>query len=122
MFLKVLDTILIVAMIGAAALTYRIKAEAGDKLEEIHRLEAAIRGQEATIDLLKADWSLLNQPSRLERLVSEYKDQLHLETIEATQMAKPSELPGFPLDADTLISGKPGQPDAGLKTGSVRAQ
>lgn len=117
--LRTLDVILIAAMIGAATVTYQIKHKAEGKLEEVRRLQAEIKLQENTIDLLKADWSLLNQPSRLERLVEEYADQLQLETIEAVQMAPRSELPGFPVpDPDQIARIE--TPDTTLTTGSVQ--
>ena len=76
--LRTLDVVLIAAMIGAATVTYQIKHRAEDKLDEVHRLQAAIKLQKDTIDLLEADWSLLNQPGRLERLTKEFNEQLNV--------------------------------------------
>lgn len=76
--LRTLDIVLIVIMTAAATVTYTIKHKAENKLEEVRRLDAAIKLEEDTIDLLKADWALLTQPNRLERLVTVFAADLQL--------------------------------------------
>lgn len=121
--LRTLDIILIGAMIAAATVTYQIKHRAELKLEEVRRLQAEIRLHEDTIDLLNADWSLLNQPARLDRLTKEFAEQLKLEPIQPTQMATPGELPGraedFAPEAPEVVETGDGKPDDKIKTGSV---
>ncbi|TIR79934.1 MAG: hypothetical protein E5X21_27670 [Mesorhizobium sp.] len=73
------DIVLIAVMVSAAALTYKTKREAEDQLAAVQKLQAQIRYEEDTIDLLKADWSLLTQPARLQKLAEIYKSQLGLE-------------------------------------------
>lgn len=119
--LRTLDVILIGAMIAAATVTYQIKHRAELKLEEVRRLQAEIRLHEDTIDLLNADWSLLNQPARIDRLTKEFAEQLKLEPILPTQMATPGELPGRAADFAPEVpevAGE-GKPDDKIKTGSV---
>jgi hypothetical protein len=121
--LRTLDVILIGAMIAAATVTYQIKHRAELKLEEVRRLQAEIRLHEDTIDLLNADWSLLNQPARLDRLTKEFAEQLKLEPILPTQMAAPGELPGraedFAPEVPEVAGTGEGKPDDKIKTGSV---
>lgn len=90
---KTVDAVMICAMVAAAAVTYQIKHHAEEKLAEVRRLDSEIRLEKDTIDLLKADWALLTQPNRLERLLSVYKDELKLEPTAPTQLAQPMELP-----------------------------
>jgi len=110
--LRTLDIILIVFMTVAAAVTYTIKHRAEDKLAEVHKLEAEIRLEKDTIDLLKADWSLLTQPGRLQQLITAYQTELQLVPTESTQLARPMELPMLKADlpvfdpADTDQDGK----------------
>jgi len=85
--------VLIAVMLSAAAFTYKIKGDAEAKLAEIRRLETSIRLEEDTIDVLKADWSLLTQPARLQRLTEIYKSQLELEPVEARQIVEIGDLP-----------------------------
>lgn len=91
--LRTLDIVLIVVMTGAATVTYTIKHQTENKLEEVRKLEAGIRLEEDTMDLLRADWSLLTQPNRLEGLVTAYQSDLNLVPTDSTQIARPEELP-----------------------------
>ena len=96
--LRRLDFILMVMMTGVAAVTYTIKHQAELKLEEVRKLDAAIKLERETIDLLKADWALLTQPARLQKLITLYQDELQLVPTESTQLAQPSELPMLRAD------------------------
>ncbi|AXA39071.1 cell division protein FtsL [Rhizobium leguminosarum] len=91
--LKTFDLVLIGIMTATAAVTYTIKHRAELKLEEVHRLEAEIKLEKDTIDLLKADWALQSQPNRLERLVKAYNDELKLQPTESTALVHAKELP-----------------------------
>jgi len=91
--IRTFDLLLIGAMAAAATVTYQIKHHTDNKLEEVHRLEAEIKLEKDTIDLLKADWALLTQPNRLERLLKVYGAELQLEPTQPEQLARPVELP-----------------------------
>ena len=72
------DIVLIAVMVAAAAFTYKTKQEAEGQLDAVRKLQAQIRFEEDSINLLKADWSLLTQPSRLQRLATTYDAELQL--------------------------------------------
>lgn len=91
--LRPFDFVLMGVMVATAVVTYSIKHKTDLKLEEVKRLEAEIRMEKDTIDLLRADWALLTQPNRLQRIVAAYKDDLQLEPLASTQLAMPNELP-----------------------------
>lgn len=91
--LRSFDLVLIAIMTAAAVVTYTIKHRADDKLQEVRRLDAEIRLEKDTIDLLRADWALLTQPNRLERLITAYQSELQLVPTQPTQLAMPVELP-----------------------------
>ncbi|MCO5149418.1 MULTISPECIES: cell division protein FtsL [unclassified Shinella] len=90
---RTLDVVMIAVMTTAATVTYSIKHQAENKLEEVRKLDAEIKLEEDTIDLLKADWALLTQPNRLNRLVKTFETDLKLVPTESTQLAQPNELP-----------------------------
>lgn len=115
--LRTLDLVLVGAMIAAATVTYQIKHAAEEKLAEVRELQAEISLQEETIDLLEADWSLLNQPSRLQRLSTAFESELGLKPIAPEQMAEPDELPGRASDFEPQLAES--ATDAELTTGSV---
>jgi hypothetical protein len=91
--IRTTDIALFTLMIVAAAGTYKIKAEANHKQAEIRRIETQIAHEEDTIDLLQADWSLLTQPERLQRLVAQHAEELALQPIEARQVVGVEEVP-----------------------------
>jgi hypothetical protein len=125
---RTFDIILFVIMTAAATVTYSIKHRADLKLEEVHRLDAEIKLEQETIDLLKADWALLKQPSRLERLVSVYTNDLQLAPTDSTQIVKAQELPMLkadvpPLPQEASKEGEGAKPLAktdDISTGSVK--
>ena len=98
------DIVLIAVMVSAAAFTYKAKREAEEQLASVQKIEAQIRYEEDTIDLLKADWSLLTQPSRLQKLAELYKSQLALEPVNARQIVGLDDLPAKPVNIEDLSS------------------
>ena len=96
------DIVLIAVMVSAAAFTYNTKRKVEDQLAEVHRIEADIRFEQDSIDLLKADWSLLTQPSRLQKLADIYQPQLQLQPVEASQIGSLEDLPPKPVDIPDL--------------------
>jgi len=120
--LRSFDLVLIGVMTAAAVVTYTVKHRADDKLQEVRRLEAEIRLEKDTIDLLRADWALLTQPNRLERLITSYQSELQLVPTQPTQLAMPVELPmprsQLPMPETTieeLIASTGGEVAAALK-------
>ncbi|MCC2687967.1 MAG: hypothetical protein K0S21_770 [Rhizobiaceae bacterium] len=98
------DIVLIAVMVSAAAFTYKTKHEAEERLAEVRRIEADIRYEEDTIDLLQADWSLLTQPSRLQKLSATYSAELGLQPVEARQIVGLDELPERPVEIPDFSS------------------
>ncbi|WP_457938108.1 cell division protein FtsL [Mesorhizobium sp. 10J20-29] len=96
------DIVLIAVMVSAAAVTYKIKQDAEDRLAIVHKIEREIRFEEDTLDLLKADWSLLTQPSRLQKLSEIYQSELALQPIEPHQIVGLEELPSKPVVIEDL--------------------
>lgn len=116
------DTVLIAVMVAAAAFTYKTKHEAEDKFGQIRKLEASIRYEEDQINVLKADWSLLTQPGRLQKLTETFSEQLNLQPTNPHQFVNLSDLPDKPIvvepPSEGEIAAKPGTDK--IKTGSVK--
>ena len=115
------DMVLIAAMVAAAAFTYTTKHAAEAEYSKVRKLEAAIRFEEETIDVLKADWSLLTQPARLQRLAEAYREELQLSPVEAHQIATMEELPQRPLRIEDIVGedAMAGAPVDGVTTGGI---
>ncbi|MFS8111744.1 hypothetical protein QD460_08480 [Rhizobium jaguaris] len=116
--LRTFDIVLIGVMTAMASVTYTIKHRAELKLEEVHRLESEIKLEKDTIELLKADWALVVQPNRLERLVNNYSSELKLAPTLSTAIVQPNELPMLrsQLPPETVADAKDG-----AKGGSAKA-
>lgn len=91
--LRTSDIVMVTIMVAAAAVTYSIKHSTENVLDEVHKLDAQIKLEEDTIDLLKADWALLTQPNRLAGLTQTFQGDLGLEPTDPTQIIQPNELP-----------------------------
>ena len=65
--LRTTDMLFVCAVIAAAGFTYKAKYDAEGQLAELRRVETDIKLEKETIAAMKADWSLLTQPARLQR-------------------------------------------------------
>ena len=97
------DMVLIAVMVSAAAFTYKTKQEAEDQLTSVRKLEQQIRFEQDSIALLKADWSLLTQPVRLQKLSEIFQSDLKLQPVDPHQFAKLDEIPVRALDIQDII-------------------
>ncbi len=109
------DIALIAVMLAAAGFTYMTKHEAENQRAEIRALEQKIMIEEDSIDVLKADWALLTQPSRLQRLAERYSEQLGLKPTEPWQIATMQDLPVKPIQIDDILR------DAGMEPAAPSA-
>jgi hypothetical protein len=101
------DIVLIAVMVAAAAMTYTIKRNAELQVAVVHKLKAQIHTEEDTIDLLKADWSLLTQPERLQKLAAIYQSQLELAPVTGHQIVGLDQLPPRTLTIEELMAEQP---------------
>ena len=114
------DTVLIAVMVAAAALTYKTKHDAENRLREVRKLERSIRYEEDTIAILKADWSLLTQPARLQKLVETYQGQLNLVPSDPKRIVGLDAIPVKELKLEDLLAGETSKPEQDTTTtGSV---
>lgn len=87
--LRVLNIILVVGVVASAFVMYSLEHSARKNEREISRLKAEIGEERETIRLLRAEWSYLTKPPRLERLAREH---LKLRPIEPQQRITSAEL------------------------------
>ena len=90
---------------------FHVKYQVQDLEEELARLNAAILKEQQQIHVLRAEWSYLNTPSRLEKLAARHLDLLPVETA---QIGSISSLPWRPESrkraAPAGTGMKPGSP------------
>ena len=58
--------------------------------------------QNEQLKLLRAEWSLLNDPGRLQRLVERYNDHLNLQPLEVEQITRIEDVPIKPMKLEPI--------------------
>ena len=96
--IRFVNITLILLMVAGVAVVYDRKYKAEYAAEEVAELASKIEEEREKISLLKAEWSLLRQPSRLQELVKRYNKYLELQPLDALQIVSFDELPAKPLD------------------------
>jgi hypothetical protein len=100
---RIIHLLVIGALVFAAAYVYRIKLESTARTERVLRLHAEVREQRDAIAALRAEWSRLDAPVRLQGLAERH---LTLKPISANQYDQLKNLPERPPSY-----ARPGDPD-----------
>jgi hypothetical protein len=117
--LRTLDIVMIGALIAGAGWTFKVKHDAEQAVARVETLETRIRLEREAIEILKADWSLLTSPERLEALIERYKDELMLDHAQPRQIVTFDKIPEKPPEILPPLDGSvDGDGEAG---GSSRA-
>jgi cell division protein FtsL len=90
---RILNFVVIGALIMAAAYVYRIKYDSTVQAERLAKIRSEVRRERDTIAALRAEWGELESPPRIEALA---KRHLHLKPIAPTQFDKLNALPEQP--------------------------
>lgn len=86
----------IAILIGGAAFTYQAKHEAVQAAEEVAQLRLEIGQEQIRLSLLKAEWSELTQPGRIQDLIGRYPDVLTLAPFGIERMVAITDIPFSP--------------------------
>ncbi len=70
--LRFVNICLVLALVALAYVIYQVKYEARALDEEIASLNKEIDSERDSLAVLRAEWSLLNRPERIERLAEKY--------------------------------------------------
>lgn len=101
--MRIIHVLVIGALVFAAAYVYQIKMDSTARTERVLRLHAQIREQRDAIAVLRAEWTKLDSPLRLQGLAERH---LPLKPINANQYDSLKNLPERP---PRLV--RPGEPD-----------
>ncbi|MGA2893019.1 MAG: hypothetical protein ABSE22_09120 [Xanthobacteraceae bacterium] len=102
MILRMLNFLVIGALVLAAAYVYRIKFDATVQAERVAKLRGEVRHERDDIAALRAEWGQLDNPARIEALTKRY---LHLKPVAPTQFDTLDRLPERPPQ-DITAGGK----------------
>jgi hypothetical protein len=93
MFRRIFNFVLLALMIVGAAVTYDMKHKAEMAADKVARLQSDISKERDKLALLRAEWSLLTQPGRLQSVVDKYADHFRLQPFSPKQIATIDEIP-----------------------------
>jgi len=93
MIMRVLNLVVIGALVLAAAYVYRIKFDSTVQAEHLAKLRSQVRHERDTIAALRAQWGQLDSPVRIEELAKHY---LQLAPVAPTQFDSLDRLPDRP--------------------------
>ncbi len=97
--IKIVNVLLVVAVLFAAANLYRLEHDTRRLEREIVSIERDIAQRKEDHKLLRAEWASLTRPERIQKLA---QDQLGLQTLTAEQIVEARELALLPLPG-TLV-------------------
>jgi cell division protein FtsL len=91
--IRLLNICVIAALFVAAAYVYKIKYESTQRVEQVAKLRTEIRREHDAIAALRAEWSRLDSPARIQELA---KRHLALKPIDQRQFDRLDQLPERP--------------------------
>ncbi len=86
----------VLAAAGAAIFVFQAKNQAEAVADRAAELQRTLDQENETLSLLKAEWSLLIQPARVQELVTRHAELLKLQPLDPTQITKLEKLPMRP--------------------------
>jgi cell division protein FtsL len=88
--IKLLHVVAIGALVSSALYAYTIKYETTLEAEQLQKLKAKTQRERDAIAVLKAEWSYLNRPDRLQALADSHLD---LRPFAISHVVRPSDIP-----------------------------
>ena len=120
--LRIIHLIMVACLVLAAADVYKIKFDSTRQAERLAKLRAEIRREHDAIAALRAEWSELDSPRRIQVLAQRH---LALKAMEVNQLDDLDHLPDKPIDvvppgtADPIGAILETFADPGIVTGTV---
>ncbi len=91
--LRILNILVVAALISGAAYVYKVKFEATLQAERVAKLRNEIRRERDAITVLRAEWTKNERPERIQNLAQQH---LRLKPIDVAQFDDFSKLPERP--------------------------
>lgn len=91
--MRFLHLIVVAALVSAAAYVYKVKFDSALQAERVAKLTADLARERDAIASLRAEWSQLDSPTRIQGLAERH---LNLKPIDATQFDDLAHLPDRP--------------------------
>ncbi len=91
-----LSILLALAAIGAAGVVFEEKRQASKEARDVAKLKRKIDAEREKISELNAEWSMLDQPARLQKIVELHPDVLKLDVMKTEQIGTIDDVPWPP--------------------------
>jgi hypothetical protein len=102
--MRLVNFVVIIALVLAAGYVYQVKFESTLQAERVAKLRAEIRRERDAIAGLRADWSRLDTPARIQALTQRH---LPLQPVDATQFDGLERIPERPPEIVPPGTGDP---------------
>lgn len=90
--------LLLLAVVGSAAWAYHINYETRTTLDRVDLLRRQIAAEREALEVLRVEWSYLNAPDYLAKLVTEYNEELQLQPMAPEVFDEIAAIPYPPRD------------------------
>lgn len=98
--LRFLNIVAVLALVGSAVYAYSIKYQTSYRAEQIAKTKIEIKDERDAIAVLRAEWSFMTRPERLQQLSDKYLDKL--KPLEVTQIVSAQSLPDRASRVDSI--------------------
>lgn len=98
--MRFINAMVIVALVAAAAIVYKIKFDSTLQIERVAKLRGQIRRERDAIATLRAEWSRLDNPARIQALAERH---LPLKPVGPTQFGTFDDLPERPANSEPPV-------------------
>ena len=125
MKVKTLDFVMIAMVLAAATATYVLKYGSEIESNANAKLAHQISEEKAAIDILKANWSLLTNPARIQTLAKRHLEELKLEIIAPSQIVTLDDIPTRPIELPTISTAENDNKKDGISaliTGGINSE
>lgn len=119
------DFIFVGLVLLVATATYVLKYGSEIDHNNVARLEREIQAKKGAIDILKANWSLLTDPARIQVLSKRHEKELQLDTLKPNQIISIEDIPLRSIAAPEVRNAEAIREEDGLSkviTGSIKKE
>ena len=99
--LRFLNIAAILALVGSAIYAYSIKYQTSYRAEQIVKTKLEIKAEHDAIAVLRAEWSFMTRPERVQQLADRYLD---LQPLTADKIETARELPERAPHVDAIAT------------------
>ena len=92
---RLLNLVVVAVLVLAAAYVYKIKFESTQQAQYVAKLRQDIRAEHDAVAALRAEWSKLDSPGRIQGIVERH---FALKPVDVTQFDGFDHLPGRPVE------------------------